>query len=94
MTKIFDPKITKGPWKLSNGYIVSAKNKNHIGSMYKNKIAMRAVPELLDVLKAAREVINSSSDEGPYFTVSLEDFYFFKSAIDKLDELHGTEVAK
>lgn len=99
MTKIFNPKITPGPWEVHQklnvtapklrGIATNAFSSNQDGAFeesLENMIAIAAVPELLKVLEAARKVLKKGPI--PPFGPKAELY----AAIKALDEKHGKEV--
>lgn len=105
MNKKFDPKITKGPWYMAQitGVFLSDKNEltfkqNAITDDYRK--AFMAIPEMLEVIKAARELYPIDLDLLELKDVSslqilnelLISVECVCNAIKKLDEKHGDEV--
>ena len=95
--KRFEPKITPGPWELCGPIFTAIKsNLGYITTVHTsdfgkvrakiNAKAIVALPELLEVLKCARKVSN--------VRWSVMEIGEMMDAIDKLDELHGTEVTE
>lgn len=75
MRKIFDPKITPGPWEIGvnigrkgdefdSAYITVGEDpedsEEKTYASYEDLKTMEAGPELLDVLKAARKLLNTN----------------------------------
>lgn len=107
MTKIFDPKITPGPWcvyvtdEFPPGWIGIRQDINtdtltetHIATLGRfedprdkiNAKAIAAVPELIDVLKAAREVKDTRGRKLGWSIVYEEQMNNLIEAIKKIDE--------
>lgn len=101
MTKKFNPKITPGPWDIfedrefsgvysGNGETIFKiqNNEDFHNFPYGNDLsAILAIPEMLAVVRAAREISSFSLNW-------KEDVDVLQRAIQKLDEKHGTEVEK
>jgi hypothetical protein len=99
MTKIFDPKITPGPWYKkdwgvfdSDGFEICDVNFPCDSQTYnENHTTITAIPELLAVLKSAREVIYEGEKQDSYYKVSIPGSVYFDLiyAIDNIDERFG-----
>lgn len=95
---MFDPKITEGPWEfdaqfndfvgeysscINDGHVLYADDEPLEFSNHEDKKAIAAVPELLEVYKAAKNYIGTDGlDRGLFFTKKLED------AVKALEDRH------
>lgn len=94
--KEFRPEITSGPWDVGiygPSYYgcecrMAVCDTPYEGIRYDDQTALNAVPELLDVLKAAREFVRTfdncfEHDENGVFNK-------LKKSIHEIDEMHGS----
>lgn len=89
---MFNPKITLGHWrwvKYGINYEILGNNHEEVTLIspviptYENHFAVLAVPELLDVYKKAKAVVDSHSS-----SKMRVDMSELKSAINKLERIH------
>ena len=90
MTKIFDPKISPAPWEsLMDEFLGPICSDHHSTNGIPdcdNDKAVLAIPEMLEVVKAAQKYFNT---EDAFNELNL--LRELKKKLDELNEKHGTE---
>ena len=93
---VFDPKITPGPWASGEVKGIHERSNEWLWLEDENIKAIIAVPELLEVYKAARSLMkkrenlkNPFDPSGISFGISIFFFYErLQEAIEKLEDCH------